>query len=144
MQSLYDNIHATMFLVLCLVTLFVIHGACTQFPSDVKNTWKSLTDPYKIECLGDSTINLLRFELMAEHAYVTNVRPFGCYLKCIYQKIGVLKTDGEFDFDAILSKASYMSESLTQKCIDEAKDENDGCLKSLIGAKCVVNALSIP
>ncbi|KAF5271062.1 hypothetical protein FQR65_LT00481 [Abscondita terminalis] len=133
-----------MFLLLSVVALLVVNGTSKQLPSNVKQIWKDLTDSYVLECVGDSITNMIDAELLIEHAYVSNSRRFGCYMKCIYRKIGIFKPDGEFDSIAILSQMSYMTKNLTQTCIGEAKVGSDGCWKSLIIADCVVNGLSIP
>ncbi|KAF5271063.1 hypothetical protein FQR65_LT00482 [Abscondita terminalis] len=134
-----------MFFVLVVVTFFAVSGTCTrQVPPNVRNVFNNLTDPYKAECLGTAVINLVYYELMIDHGYVTNDRPFGCFLQCMFNKIGVYKSDGEFDVASILEKVSYMNETLTQTCVDETESEPDFCIKSLIGSTCVLNALSTP
>ncbi|KAF5271060.1 hypothetical protein FQR65_LT00479 [Abscondita terminalis] len=135
--------NTALFYALCTVTLFAINTTPKQVSLYVQNIWKNLTDPYQSECIENSTINLIYSDIMLENAYVSNSLSFGCYLKCIYEKIGVLKPDGEFDFYGILNKMSYMTEEVTRRCIDEGKDETDVCLKSLIVCSCAVNAFSI-
>ncbi|KAF5271057.1 hypothetical protein FQR65_LT00476 [Abscondita terminalis] len=133
-----------MFFVLCMVAVFVINGTCRQLPTDVKTIWNGFTDPFKNECLNQSQANPEHVTLMIENAYVTDSRSFGCYLKCIFEKTGILKADGEFDFKAILEQGTYMSSDIAQNCVDNAKNETDLCLMSLIGGNCTINALSVP
>ncbi|KAF5271058.1 hypothetical protein FQR65_LT00477 [Abscondita terminalis] len=134
---------ATFICTLCVVALFAINAECKHIAPDVKNIWKNLTDPYQNVCLGHSPINSVHSEVMIKNAYVGNSKSFGCYLKCVFEKIDVLKPDGEFDVHAILDKLPYMTENITQKCIDEGKGETDGCLKSLIVGNCAVKAYGV-
>ncbi|KAF5271059.1 hypothetical protein FQR65_LT00478 [Abscondita terminalis] len=132
-----------MILVLCVTVLFVTDSTPKRIVPHVLDTWKNVTDLYQNDCLGVSPMISGYSENMNNNAELPNDRSFGCHIKCLYKKIGVLKPDDEFDFNAILDTLTYMNEEVTRKCIDESESQTDACLKSLIFGKCVVNTFSI-
>ncbi|KAF5271052.1 hypothetical protein FQR65_LT00471 [Abscondita terminalis] len=132
-----------MFLLLLVLTITIINAESKQIPSEIKKTWHDLTDKHEKVCLDESKTKSEYIKMMVEEAQVTNDKSFGCYLNCVFRKLGIIMTDGEFDVKSILSKASYMTPELTNKCVDESKKDSDACQKSLTAANCTVSGLSV-
>ncbi|KAF5271066.1 hypothetical protein FQR65_LT00485 [Abscondita terminalis] len=130
-----------MFLILFVTSILLNTSSSAKFPLEIKKVWNSLTIKYQDECLYLSKTNPDYPRLMVENGYVPNDLSFGCYLRCIYEKTGALKPDGQFDITIILRKVSYMSENLSVRCIREAENEDDFCKKSLIAGNCTVMAI---
>ncbi|KAF5271065.1 hypothetical protein FQR65_LT00484 [Abscondita terminalis] len=130
-----------MFLVLFVVSILLNVSSGAQFPAEVKKIWNDVTGEYHQECLHISNTKPEYITLMVEHGYVVDDLSFGCYLRCLYEKTGALKSNGHFDLVTIVNKAAYMSEELAVRCVEEAANEDDYCRKSLIAGNCTVMAI---
>ncbi|KAF5271064.1 hypothetical protein FQR65_LT00483 [Abscondita terminalis] len=130
-----------MFLILFLISFLLNSSASNKLPRDVIMIWKNVTNAYHKECLSISNANPNLINLMLERANVPDDVSLGCYLRCVYEKMGVLEYDGKFNLATIMNKCPYMTEEITVRCTTASKNVQDLCQKSLVTCNCTVIAL---
>ncbi|KAF5292523.1 hypothetical protein FQR65_LT01669 [Abscondita terminalis] len=125
-----------------IIILLLLSPAFTKkIPQQVFDVWIPLVEPHLPHCSELSNANVTEIKNMLRLMHVPNNPEFHNYIKCIYEKLGFLKPDGNFSESAILRKATYMTSELTRHCILKADSEKNLPKKSYILCDCVVNGL---
>ncbi|KAF5271056.1 hypothetical protein FQR65_LT00475 [Abscondita terminalis] len=90
-------------LLILVLAIVAFHAEAKQIPNDAKKLWRELSNQYEKECLEESKTDPAYLTEMIENAHVTNERSFGCFLKCVFVKIGFMTLEEEFDINLVLA-----------------------------------------
>ncbi|KAK4887239.1 hypothetical protein RN001_003510 [Aquatica leii] len=115
----------------------------SEIPDNVHDVWGQLIAPHSDQCIESSKVNPNQVKNMLTHVHVPNNEQFHDYIKCIYEKLEMLKPDGTFNEEVILSKAYYLTKDLTKRCLKKAEFEQNLSKKSYILCACVVEGLAV-
>ncbi|KAF5292524.1 hypothetical protein FQR65_LT01670 [Abscondita terminalis] len=126
-----------------LLILLLSSALSKKVPSEVFDVWSKITDPYLLTCAESANASLEQIRNMLKHVHVPNNPQFHDFIKCIYEHLQMLRPDGSFSEDVILTKATYMTRELTQKCIEKSNSENNLSKKSYILCDCIVDGLAV-
>ncbi|KAK4887238.1 hypothetical protein RN001_003509 [Aquatica leii] len=126
-----------------LLLVLISSALSKKIPDRVHEVWGQLIAPYSDECVESSKVNPHQVKNMLTHMHVPNNEQFHDYIKCIYEKLEMLKPDGNFNEELILSKAHYLTKDFLIRCIKNAELEQNLSKKSYILCNCVVEGLVV-
>ncbi|KAF5297948.1 hypothetical protein FQR65_LT09859 [Abscondita terminalis] len=108
------------FPTICLVFSLLVHlGTSGEIPSKVAEEWNNLISPFKDECLPKSKNDQEEVDDIIKQAHVKDNINICKYLKCLYEKLNLFGPDGEIMESAIVETFSYMTPTITRKCVEE-------------------------
>ncbi|KAF5297957.1 hypothetical protein FQR65_LT09868 [Abscondita terminalis] len=117
---------------------------CHKLPDNVARVWGGLIAPHSKECLAETHPDVKDIDTMFNGGYIPSHIEMGCYLKCVYIKLKMLDSNGNFDTNfLIVPDAPFMTPELVTNCIELIIDEKDLCKKSLVFGNCIDQGLSV-
>ncbi|KAF5291826.1 hypothetical protein FQA39_LY19401 [Lamprigera yunnana] len=105
---------------------------------ELLKSWEKLFEPFRRECIKESGVNEDDVIDIEKLLNFPNYENFKCYLKCQYQHLHFVDTEGNFDVPTMLKEVVGITETVINTCILKASNENDLCNKSYTFGKCCV------
>ncbi|KAF5290767.1 hypothetical protein FQA39_LY14610 [Lamprigera yunnana] len=107
-------------------------------PPSVLSSWKTLIAPHVDQCIEETKID----REVAKSAFMNSTPPdkvvFGCYFKCIDEKLGFLLPGGQYNKQVMVEKINHLTDKMADKCIAKTKSESDDCHKVYNMAHCII------
>ncbi|KAF5285303.1 hypothetical protein FQA39_LY04402 [Lamprigera yunnana] len=116
--------------VFVVLTILILSVAGKKIDDKILQKWQELIFPHQIHCIKESNVQREDIDQFVKFGEVSDIASYGCYLKCLYEKLNFLDVNKQFDRKVIKSTFFYIDENLTDKCIKEFADEKDLCRKS--------------
>ncbi|KAF5297955.1 hypothetical protein FQR65_LT09866 [Abscondita terminalis] len=136
-----------MLLVKLFALAFVVGDVAfsRQMPEEVLKLWLELIEPYSDECIKETNPEPKDLDAIIHHGFLPMSPGVICYVNCLYERTGILKSNGEVHIDHMMSLLSYMTHELSHMCTAEAEwyKGSDMCEKAYVLGNCVIHALSV-
>ena len=132
---------STTFLVLICVLIFCAARPKKKVSPEIMDIFSSKISQYNEKCSQQAQITQ-DFAI----GHITNALiPYDSnllkYIECIYENLGFYTEKGDFKRDLIIHTFSYMNPSLTNKCINKARVQEERLNKTFLFAACVADEL---
>ncbi|KAK4885523.1 hypothetical protein RN001_001794 [Aquatica leii] len=112
-------------------------------PQEHLKEWGEVIKSINDVCIeSNKTDKKLIKEMLGELKYSED-KALKCYWRCLHEKLGLFKPNGDIDLDLVLKVVTFIPKELGIKCIENQKHEMDKCEKSYKLAKCVIDEISV-
>ncbi|KAF5281017.1 hypothetical protein FQA39_LY05222 [Lamprigera yunnana] len=133
--------------ILLVISIQVlVYGTPMSQPTheQIKENWMNLIDPHETECICASGVNSADVhELWLKWNYPANKHCLKCYLKCVYDKIGVMDGEGNVRKDVYQKLVLGTTDEIYDTCEFETCEVKDICLKIYNFDKCIAREMNI-
>ncbi|KAF5297951.1 hypothetical protein FQR65_LT09862 [Abscondita terminalis] len=115
-----------------------------HLPDNVAEIWGNMLAPYTDECQLEAHSDAEDIDMMFNGGYIPMHAEMGCYLKCVFLKLKMLDSNGNFDLKYLqTTNLSFLKRELVDECLELIVGENDLCQKSLVFGDCIDQGLSV-
>ncbi|KAK5646130.1 hypothetical protein RI129_004594 [Pyrocoelia pectoralis] len=122
-------------LILYLLPYFM---QCKQPPQATLQIWNDIAEGHYQICAKTFNIDMDLAKNYFLYLYLPDERPFHCFIKCIYDRVHFLTSEGDFDPEVVVNKVHFLSQEIVDKCIQEIHHFTDSCKKAYVGGTCAI------
>ncbi|KAB0798181.1 hypothetical protein PPYR_09174 [Photinus pyralis] len=126
-------------IVLVVVVLSCFFGTleARTVPPDLVEHWKKMVLPYHTLCLNETHDNPEPIIHMLAEFTLPEEKVIHCYWKCFHEHIKFV-VNGKMDVDLMVKTVYKLTPELAEKCVEQAKQEEELCQRSYVLVQCVV------
>ncbi|KAB0805519.1 hypothetical protein PPYR_02489 [Photinus pyralis] len=105
---------------------------------EIRRAWEEEDAPFLDECAKETNVDPQIPKKMYKDLHFPNEESFHCYVWCLYNRQNALTPDGKDIEVEVLAMHPYVGLELAQRCVEEAKNETDICLKTYVATVCAI------
>ncbi|KAF5285033.1 hypothetical protein FQR65_LT02345 [Abscondita terminalis] len=117
-------------LIICAAIYLAKANQNLLIRDDIIQHWDQLLNIYKNECINESGVKSEMVINVVELLKLPNDRNYKCFLKCLYERLGLLSNDGIFNLQSMAKKVKAADVDLVEQTMNLLPEIGDNCEKA--------------